>query len=164
MNAIVAGSRCPLPNAAQVSDLLGFLFDGLTVKAAPKLDLGAKAGLYFGVYVTDDGMPAALCACDTAFAANTGAALSMLPPNVAKESIKTRELTEVMLANLHEVMNICTRFVIHDNSTHVRLQSVCTAAAPTPAAKQVLAAVKSRMDFEVTIPKYGPGFLSAISA
>ena len=69
----------PLPDIAQVKDLLGMLFDALSVKLGPKLDVSPKALGYFGVYVSDDGTPVALCGCDMAFAANSGAALSMLP-------------------------------------------------------------------------------------
>ena len=104
------------------------LFDALSVKLGPKLDASPKAASYFGVYVSDDGTPVALCGCDMAFAANSGAALSMLPPNVAKEAAKDKELTPVMLANLHEVMNICTRLMLRDDSPHLKLRELCVGA------------------------------------
>src|SRR5450631_2031700 len=152
----------PLPDIAQVKDLLGMLFDGLSVKLGPKLDVSPKAASYFGVYVSDDGTPAALCGCDIAFAANSGAALSMLPPNVAKEAAKDKELTPVMLANLHEVMNICTRLMLRDDSPHLKLRELCPQSAlPAPAAA-IIASAKSRVDFEIGIGKYGAGVLSVM--
>ncbi len=152
----------PLPDVPLVRDLLGMLFDGLSVKAGPKLDVSPKAGGYFAVYVADDGSPAALCGCDMAFAANSGAALSMLPPAVAKEATKDKELTPVMLANLHEVMNICTRLMLRDDSPHLKLRELCRVAAlPAPAAA-ILGSARGRVDFEIGIAKYGPGVLSVL--
>lgn len=152
----------PLPDVAQVKDLLGMLFDGLSVKLGPKLDVSPKGGCYFGVYVSDDGAPAGLCGCDMAFAANSGAALSMLPPNVAKEAAKEKELTPVMLANLHEVMNICTRLMLRDDSPHVKLRELCVQSALPPPAAAILAAPRARVDFEIAIGKYGVGVLSVM--
>ena len=157
MSAVAAH---PIPDLAQVKELLGMIFDGLTVKPGPKLDASPKSNCYFGVYVSDAGAPVALCGCDFAFAANSGAALSMLPPNAAKEAVKDKELTPMMLANLHEVMNICTRLMLRDDSPHLKLREVCPVAAlPAPAA-QILGAPNARVDFEVGLGKYGTGVIS----
>src|ERR1700680_2791113 len=142
----------PLPDIAQVKDLLGMLFDALSVKLGPKLDVSPKATSYFGVYVSDDGTPVALCGCDMAFAANSGAALSMLPPNVAKEAAKDKELTPVMLANLHEVMNICTRLMLRDDSPHLKLRELCVQNALAPPAAAIMPPPKAR-----TTSQVGPG-------
>ena len=159
MNAVVAAH--PLPGAPQVKELLGMLFDGLSVKPGAKLDASPKSNCYFGVYVSDADKVVALCGCDMAFAANAGAALSMLPPNVAKEAAKDKELTPVMLANLHEVMNICTRLMLRDDTPHIKLRQLCVVTLLPPPAAEILAAPKGRADFEVTIGKYGAGTLSA---
>jgi hypothetical protein len=159
---VVAGAICPLPDLNLVRKLLGMLFDGLMVKTGGKLDVSAKSTGWVAVYVTDDGKPAALCACDIAFAANSGAALSMLPPGVAKDSVKTGQLTEVMIANLREVMNICTRLVLHEGTAHVRLETVCPASKLPAAVAAIAATPKARIDFEVTLGKYGNGVLAAL--
>ena len=162
MSAVIGAY--PLPDVAITRELLGMLFDGLTVKpAAAKLDASPKSSSYCGVYVCDQGAPVAICACDLAFAANSGAALSMLPPNVAKDAIKTKELTEVMLANLREVMNICTRLLIRDHSPHVRLDGLMPAAVlPAPAAP-ILSAPRARVDFEIGLGKYGGGQIAVMA-
>jgi hypothetical protein len=163
MNAAASATKYPLPNVAQVKDLFGILFDGLAVKPGAKLDTSPKSGSYFGVYVTDDGIPGAMYACDIAFAANGGAALSMLPPNVAKEAMKSKVLTDVMLANLREVMNIGTRLVLVDGSPHLRLDQVYAGPAlPAPAAA-LLGAIKGRADFEITLGKYGSGLFAILA-
>ncbi|MGA2707353.1 MAG: hypothetical protein ACLQJ0_23470 [Steroidobacteraceae bacterium] len=164
MNAAVAGTSYPLPDISQVRDLMGMLFDGLAVKPGAKLDLTPKSSTYFAIYVTDNGAPAALCACDIAFAANSGAALSMLPPNVAKDAARTQQLTDVMLANLREVMNICTRLVLRENTPHLRLDTVCPASKLPAAAAAIVAAAKGRIDFEIGLGKYAGGLFAVLVA
>jgi hypothetical protein len=161
MTATTAAKH-PIPNVAQVRELLGMLFDGLTVKPGAKLDTSPKSNCYFGVYVSGDNTPVALCGCDLAFATNSGAALSMLPPTAAKEAAKDKVLPPVMLANLHEVMNICTRLMLRDDTPHVRLRELCTVAALPAAAAQILSAPNARIDFEVGLGKYGSGVLSVL--
>jgi hypothetical protein len=86
----------------------------------------------------------------------------MLPPAVAKEAAKSKDLTPVMLANLHEVMNICTRLVLRDDTPHLKLREMCPLATlPAPAAA-ILTTAKGRADFEIGIGKYGPGILSVL--
>ena len=149
MTATVASY--PLPDAALVRELLGMLFDGLTVKPGAKLDVSPKSGAYFGVYVADDGSPAVLCACDIVFAANSSAALSMLPPNAAAGAVKAKLLTDMMIANLREVMNICTRLVIRDGTPHLKLAELGQFAALPPAAAAITTTAKGRVDFEIGI-------------
>ncbi|NNM61387.1 MAG: hypothetical protein HKM03_04400 [Steroidobacteraceae bacterium] len=158
-----APSHYPLPDAALVREMFGVLFDGLTVKPGPKFDLGPKSSSYCAVYVTDENAPGAFCVCDMAFAANAGAALSMLPPPVAKEAAKNRVLNEVMSANLREVMNIATRLLLRENTPHLRLEEVYPVAALPAAAQAALAAAPHRVDFETSLGKYGVGMLAAVS-
>jgi len=162
MSAAAGTCAHPLPDVALVKDLLGMLFDGLTVKLGPKLDASPKSSAYFGVYVSDDGTPVALCGCDLAFAANSGAALSLLPPNVAKEAAKSKDLTPVMLSNLHEVMNICTRLMLRDDSPHLKLRELTVVSALPAPAVAILNAPKGRVDFEVGLGKYGSGVISVM--
>jgi len=155
-------AKYPLPSVAQVKELFGILFDGLVVKPGAKLDISPRSGSYFAVYVTDDGVPGAMIACDIAFAANSGAALSILQPSIAKESIKTRQLTELMVANLREVMNIGTRLVLTEGSPHLRLDQVCMGPALPAPAVALLGGVKGRADFEIGLGKYGAGLLTVL--
>jgi hypothetical protein len=158
-----ATASYPLPDAAAVRELLSMLFDGLSVKPAAKLDTSGKSAAYFAVYVTDEGAPAALCACDIAFAASSSASLSMLPPNAALAAVKARQLTDVMLANLREVMNICTRLVLRDGTPHLKLRELCQFDALPPPAAAIIGAPKGRVDFEVGISKYGPGMIAVMT-
>jgi hypothetical protein len=153
-----------LPDVLQTKDLLGMLFEGLSVKPGKALDVSAKANGYFGVYIIDDGTPAALCGCDIPFAGYAGSALSMLPSNTAKDSIKANDLTAVMLGNLHEIMNICTRLILRENSPHLRLRQVCAMGALPADASALLGSARRRVDMQVDIAKYGSGILCVICA
>jgi hypothetical protein len=153
----------PLPDVARVKSMLGMMFDGLEVKQGGKLDMAPTSNAYVGVFVGDDGKPGALCACDLPLASNIASALSMLPPAAAKDAAKSKQLTEVMLANLREVMNICSRLLIVDGSPHLKLDQVYEAKAVPEPARAIVAGAKGRIDFEIGVAKYGPGVMSVLS-
>ena len=153
----------PMPDAAKVKLMLGLLFDGLDVKPGKKFDIVPPSGSWIGLYVADDGKAVAACAVDVALAANSAAALSMLPPGIAKDAAKTKELTEVMVANLQEIMNICSRLLMTDTSAHLRLENVYPAKAMSPALAAMLGGSHGRVDFELNVPKYGAGTLAVLS-
>lgn len=153
----------PMPDTAKVKLMLGLLFDGLDVKTGKKFDIVPPSGSWVGLYVADDGKPVAACAVDVALAANSSAALSMLPPAVAKDAAKSKELTDVMVANLHEIMNICSRLLMSDGSAHLKLQKVYPSKAMPPELAALLGAAQGRVDFELNVPKYGAGTLAVLS-
>jgi hypothetical protein len=154
----------PLPDGPKIVDLLGLLFDGLEVKAGGSFDQTPAGGAWFGVFVTDSGNPAALCGADANLAATFGAAFSMLPVGVAKDAAKTRELTAVMIDNMREIMNICSRLVMDAASPHLKLDQIHPAKSlPAPAAA-LLGAPSGRREYQVQMPKYGGGVLAFWSA
>jgi hypothetical protein len=155
---------CPLPDATKVADILGMLFDGLDVKLGGKFDATPAGGSWYGVYVKDTGETAALCGADTNLAASFGAALTMLPPGVAKEAAKSRDFNPMMIENLRETMNICTRLVLDATSQHVRLDQVYQAAKLPAAAAALLKAAHGRREFQLQMPKYGGGVLTVMTA
>ena len=65
-----------------------------------------------------------MCGADANLAATFGAAFSMLPVGVAKEAAKAKELTPVMIDNVREIMNICTRLVMDATSPHLKLEQI----------------------------------------
>jgi hypothetical protein len=153
----------PMPDSAKVKLMLGLLFDGLEVKPGKKFDIVPPSGSWVGLYVGDDGKPVAACAVDVLLAANSAAALSMLPPAVAKDAAKTKELTDVMVANLQEIMNICSRLLMNDGSAHLKLDKVYPSKSLPPAVTAMLGAAQGRVDFELNVPKYGVGTLAVLS-
>jgi hypothetical protein len=153
----------PLPDAAKVRQMLGLLFDGLEVKPGKKFDLAPASGAWAGLYIGKDNAPLALCAFDVALSGYAGAALSMLPPAVAKDAIKSKDLTDVMVGNLREIMNICSRLVMTDTSPHVRLENVHPASKFPAGMNAVISGQKGRIDFELSVPRYGAGTLAVVS-
>jgi hypothetical protein len=154
----------PLPDGPKIVHMLGLLFDGLDVKPGGAFDQSPAGGAWFGVFVADSGEPVALCGADANLAATWGAAFSMLPVAAAKEAAKTRELTGVMIENVREIMNICTRLVMDASSLHLKLDQVYPAKSlPAPAAA-LLGAARGRREFQIQLPKYGGGVLTFLTA
>jgi hypothetical protein len=153
----------PLPNAPKIVQMLGLLFDGMDVKPGGTFDQTPAGGAWFGVFVADSGEPVALCGADANLAATWGAAFSMLPVGVAKDAAKTKDLTGVMIDNMREIMNICTRLVMDATSPHLKLEQIYSSKSlPAPAAA-LLGAPKGRCEFLVQLPKYGGGVLTFLS-
>jgi hypothetical protein len=88
----------------------------------------------------------------------------MLPVAAAKEAAKARELTDVMMENVREIMNICTRLVMDATSPHLKLDQLYPVNALPPAVLALLGAPQGRREFQVQLPKYGGGVLTVLSA
>jgi hypothetical protein len=153
----------PLPDGPKIVDLLGLLFDGLDVKPGGTFDQTPAGGAWFGVFVADSGTPVALCGADANLAATFGAAFSLLPVGVAKEAAKARELTQVMIDNMREIMNICSRLVMDATSPHLKLDQIYPAKTLPATATALLGAPSGRREFQVQLPKYGGGVLTFLS-
>jgi hypothetical protein len=105
-----------------------------------------------------------MCGADANLAASFGAALSMLPPLAAKEAAKARELTAVMIDNVREIMNICTRLAMDATSPHLRLEQIYPVKSLPVPASALLGAPKGRREFQVQLTKYGGGVLTFLTA
>ena len=154
----------PLPDGAKIVQLLGIMFDGLDVKPGGTFDQTPAGGAWFGVFVTDAGAAVALCGADANLAASFGGALSMLPVAAAKDAAKARQLTDVMIENVREIMNICTRLVMDATSPHLKLEQLYPTKSLPAAALALLGAPQGRREFQVQLPKYGGGVLTVLSA
>ena len=153
----------PMPDGPKILQMLGLLFDGLEVKLGGTFDQTPAGGAWFGVFVADNGEPVALCGADANLAATFGAAFSMLPVGAAKDAAKHRELTSVMVDNLREIMNICTRLVMDATSPHLKLDQIYPSKSLPAPATALLGAPKNRREFQVQLPKYGGGVLTFLS-
>jgi hypothetical protein len=153
----------PLPDGPKITQILGLLFDGLDVKPGGSFDQSPAGGAWFGVFIADSGEPVALCGADANLAANMGSAFSLLPAGAAKDAAKTRDLTPVMIDNVREVMNICTRLVMDATSMHLRLDQIYPVKSLPAAAAALLGAPKGRREFQLQLPKYGSGVLTFLT-
>lgn len=146
--------KLPEPNALGTL-LTGLLGKGVKVKAVPKHPLPAGQPVVLARYATEDGQLVA-CVCDLRFAAMAGAALTMVPPGMAKEGIAAGKLSETLQENFAEVLNIMAQLITSSGATRVVLQKTEYLKTPLPADVIALLA-GTRADFDVIIDAYGAG-------
>ena len=155
----------PYPNDAQLQEMLGMLFgNDLKINPGDPVATDADSKSIVAVFVSADGSPATACFCDLPFAAYCGAALSMIPKGGAEDAANSGELTEMMRGNLNEIMNICSRLFISNDTPHVKLETLYDRAGELPDnARAMVDATTGRSDFKVLIPGYGEGHISFLS-
>ncbi len=146
-----------IPTIQSISSLLGMIFGAkLDVSDSAPADASAQ---YVAAFVSDEGQKVAICACDKSFVAYAAAALSMIPADVANEMISGSDLTEAIVGNFYEVMNICSKLLMSDSSAHLRLENVLTPGKSAEAIAALGESVQS-IGFGVDIPRYGKGALT----
>lgn len=146
-----------MPDTQSIASILEMIFgEGVEVTDAEVIDFDDK---HVATFMSREQELVALCACDLPFVAYSGAALSMIPANTAKDMANGGGLTEAVLSNFHEVMNICSKLMMSETSAHLRLDKTL---APDQSASAVTAldASASTSVFNVDIPRYGKGVLA----
>lgn len=153
------------PTDTQVHEMLGMLFgSALKINPVDPVATDADSNSMVAVFVNNEGSPATACVCDLPFAAFSGAALSMIPKGGAEDAARSGQLSEMMRGNLHEIMNICSRLFISNDTPHVRLETLYDKAEELPDnARAMVDAATGRSDFKVLIPGYGEGHISFLS-
>jgi hypothetical protein len=76
------------------------------------------------VFRSANGDHVGACWCDLSLANIVGAALSLMPPNVAKEATAKGEISELVLENLAEVMNVGSHLWVEQAHGAVSLERV----------------------------------------
>jgi len=147
-----------MPDGKTALPILRPLFgDDTKFATAPKTE---QPGDWVALYVGTDNTPVAACICNQEFVAYGGSALMMIPAGVAKQAATDGNLTEVMVESFHEIMNICSRFLMNDDTPHLRLGAVKRRSDAPELAELEKSA--TRKDFQVAIPKYGTGTLACL--
>ena len=150
-----------LPDENSIHEMLSRMFgDNMTV--TPGKAFNFDDSTCTAVYVNPEDAPGAVIVCDFPFAAYSGGALSMMPVGGVEDAIEEAELSEQLRGNLYEVMNICTRLLIDDNTVHLRLTEVVPSQEASDVLETVTSSDATRVDFQVDIPKYGAGTLSFV--
>ena len=146
-----------IPTTQAVSGLLAMIFgDGVETKDHEAPDLESQ---HVATFIDDDDQLVALCVCDKEFVAYSGAALSMIPADVANEMISGNSISEAMVGNFYEVMNICSKLLMSDSSAHLRLDKTLSPEESTEPVSALKDSAKI-IGFNVGIPKYGTGMLT----
>ena len=144
--------------------LLGQIL-GRTVRAqkvAPTAPSPAGSSLA-AIYETDNSEITTVCLSDLALAANSGAALCLIPPDRTKESIQAGNLEDLLLENFREVLNILSQLFTISGPGRVKLKSVCKASQLCAEASKLISSPARRLDMKLSIDGYGDGRMSVFS-
>ncbi|NOX68917.1 MAG: hypothetical protein GXP15_07010 [Gammaproteobacteria bacterium] len=145
------------PDRQAISALLMMFFGedmGVT-----EIDASDLSDRHVATFISDDDKLVALCACDRSFAVYAGAALSMIPSDIANEMIAAGEPSETILGNYREVMNICSKLLMSDSSAHLRLGETLHPGQSADVITQLEESAAQIASFQVDIPGYGEGSL-----
>ena len=155
----------PTPRDIEVRQMLAMLLgNDLEISEVDALPTDAESSVAAAVFVADDDTPVTACVCDMNFAAFAGSALTKIPPGGAEDAAKSGELTDNMLGNLNEIMNICSRLFMSGNSPHLRLDKLYASISELPEnARALVDSISGRLDLKVSIPGYGEGHLSFLA-
>lgn len=153
------GTLYEVPTKQGVAGLLSLIFgDGMEVSECDPPDASKH---HVATFIDDDDKLVGLCLCDQQFVAYSGAALSMIPAGVANEMIAGNDITDAMVGNFYEVMNICSKLFMADSGPHLRLDKTLgsSEAADSIASLSESATTKG---YSVGIPGYGAGVLAFV--
>ena len=108
------------------------------------------------VFESDTGAAQAVIAVDLALAAHSGAVLSLFPPGVAMDAVKTGKMTDTLLENFGEVVNVLSSVFNVTEGVHVKLRNVVV-CGPLPAGDVAPLVKKFKAEFAVNITGYTTG-------
>jgi hypothetical protein len=129
---------------------------------APWAPIGAEIGT-IAVSVDDSLVVRAVGLCDLPFSAYAGAAIGLLPADVASEAVADKTVSPTIAENLYEILNIASALYNVDDHPHMRLYQVHHIGEPAPPEVQALGGVLGqRLDLSVRIAGYGEGRLSLV--
>lgn len=158
-------SGTPLPSALEVRELLeGLLGREVEVgTGGPMVDPGAEDGALVAEFVSDQMQLSALVVVDVPLAARAGAAIALMPSHLSENAVGAGELTDVLLENAGEILNVMASMFNTEGAPHLRLNAVHPpkSALPNDVAGWVMAYVP-RLDLECEVSGYGPGNVSVL--
>ncbi len=154
--------RARIPDAEAISALL----KGLVGKETPCRDTKKEAdtkGEYAVASYTLDGLQGvkldAVATGDVPFVAFTGAALCMVPPSRAAESVEAGLVEEELKDDAHEVFNVLSTLFHDGDGATCRLTKIEYVAKPFPKEVASLTLGKSA-HYELDVEGYGTGSVS----
>jgi hypothetical protein len=154
-----------LPDPEKLSQMIGNLLEMETGIAPGKaLQLPAPGDpVLVATYESDEAKVAGLCLCDVQAANRLGAALSMIPADVANKNIKARQVTDDIKVNINDLMTAIGHFLNNKYLPNLKLKAVQSSQESLPESVTTLAqSPAARLDLEVKLPNYGSGYLSII--
>lgn len=155
------------PKKIEVQQMLGMLYDNqITVVDSAPIEEAANDKTIVAVFVDDNDAPVTVCTCDFSFTAYAGGALTKIPKPGTDEAAESGEFSPMLLGNLYEVMNICSRLFMSSATPHLRLEKTYQPGEAMPDGVDVLIKGdgKSVAGFTVNIDGYGDGALTFVAS
>lgn len=158
-------SATPLPSALETREVVEGLLgrEVVVLTGGPMADPAGPGGAVVAEYTSDQLRLAALVVMDLPMAARSGAAIALMPSSASEAAVGDGELTDVLLENAGEILNVLASLFNADGAPHLRLNAVHAPGAtlPVDVAPWVMAYV-ARLDLECDISGYGTGVLSIL--
>ena len=155
----------PVPEEKNIHDTLAMLYgNDVTLDSCEATPIENEKNM-IAVFINDDGEPSTACSCNYNFVAFAGSALTRIPVGGAEDAAESGDFSDMMLSNLYEVMNICSRMFMTDTSPHIKLDKVYKSFDEAPDdVRDAFKDVQERIDFDVEIPGYGNGAITFMCA
>jgi hypothetical protein len=156
----------PVPGVQAVGDLFGGLLGrAVTAKPVPPLDLSSTKALAVGVYEAGEGAIGAVTVVDVPLGAYSAAALSMVPKGGADDAARSGKLSDTLLENLREVLNVGAQLLNVPGQPRLVFRTLHLPGTPIP--EPVGAILKSpagRVDVSIEVAGYGGGKMAILVA
>lgn len=158
--------KYPIPSTEDISKLLSSLLSNeIQAKECEPWQFEGVPCYNIATYKTDTGDLAALCVTDIVAGASMAGMLTQATADVVNEAIKANQLTEELLENIKEVMNIFTSVLNTNTTPHLLYNDFHTVPpALNDNLKKILDNPVDRFDVKLTIPGYPDAQLTIITA
>ena len=143
-----------------LSDLLG---RGVEVAPADPWSPSVSDPGAVAVYVDDGSRLRGLICCDLSLSVSLSASIALIPANTAASCLEEGQLTDDMVENLNEVLNILATLFNLSDGPHVRLYALHVPGEQPPADLCAqLRAYGKREDLTIEVAGYGGGRISLV--
>lgn len=155
-----------LPTAKEVRELIMGVVGrdvDLTIEGAA-LTSASPGGVIVGEYVSEEMGSNALIALDLPLAAYLGAALALIPAGGAEASLEDGYLSDSLLDNTYEVLNIAASLFNKEGAPHLRIGPLydTTRALMPKEIDSWLSGYVPRLDAVVNVHGYGQGCIAVL--
>ncbi len=154
-----------LPDPEKLKQMIGELLEMETeVSQGKVLQLNTTEDpMVVAAYENDEDKVAGLCLCDVQAVNRLGAALSMIPVEVANKNIEAHQVTDEVMSNLNDLMDMISQFLKNPHLPGLKLKAILSSSETLSEGITALAKdPAARLDLEVKLQNYGPGYLSIL--
>jgi hypothetical protein len=150
-----------IPKPGEVSELFGSLIGEKIGISTAQQPMNASDIAVVGSYKGEDGRTLSVIGADIALANWLGAALAMIPKEVAKKDIDSGGISEETKQNTQEIFNINTSVLNGPGIPHHRFSKLyeCFRDELPEEIRALMSDPVNRADFDVDVPGYGSGRL-----